>query len=364
LISKDICAGVNGNIGVYANMGVYALGPITRDGAYYFRRGRPTDGMAQLMTTRFDPDAGKVVGTPTFVSRMGGDQRSPSFSRDGRWLAYTVQSPARVFSLVVQSVESGEETVVPMDPKPASLGGAMMFPDGRSVLVAATHPKDGRGFYRVDVATGAWTSLKKPGEKGEVWGEMDGGGISADGETIYFCRSQSSLTDPYVGSPLPLIARDIETGQEREVTRLLPSWTFGLAFDGTQLAVGNKDGNDLVLKIVPTAGGTSREIFRDSTSRVFGAPVWMPDGQNLIFEASRTSLGDTAGYMIVPVAGGAARSIGIAPSQGGQFPQTFGAVRVHPNGRQFVYVARSGKGPYNAQYETWVLENFLPKAAK
>jgi len=124
------------------------------------------------------------------------------------------------------------------------------------------------------------------------------------------------------------------------VTRGIP-WSFGLSFDGTQLAVGNQGGKDLVLKAVPAAGGPSREIFRDSTFQMVGAPDWMPDGQHVILNPSSTSERGTAtGYLIVPVGGGAARDIGIAPSRDGQFPTGFGMLRVHPNGRQLVYVAQ------------------------
>ncbi len=328
-------------------------GPITRDGALYFRR-MLTGGMAQLMTTRFDPDTGKVVGTPTYVSRMGGEQRSPSFSRDGRWLAYIVYDRAAAFRLVVQSVESGEERVVRIDPKPVSMGAAVMFPDGRSLLVRAMHPKDGGGIYRVDVASGTWTSFKKPGEEGEVLGWPNG--ISRDGKTIYLGRGEPAASDP-----THLIARDIETGQEREVTQGIP-WSFGLSLDGTQLAVGKKEGKDIVLQTVPTAGGPSREIFRDSRFGGIWDPNWTPDGRYVIFNTSRSSDRAAAtGYLMVPTGGGAARDIGIAPSQDGRFPQYFGVLRVNPNGRQLVYIARSEPGG-TAHYETWLLENFLPAA--
>lgn len=136
-----------------------------------------------------------------------------SITRDGRWLVYILQNPVSVFNLVIQSVESGEERVLPMTPSPVRLNWAVMFPDGRSLPVAATHPKDGTGIYRVDVASGAWTSLKKPGEK-----ELQGwpNGISPDGKTIYFNRGGPTTPNE---NQEHLIARDIETGQERELNK-------------------------------------------------------------------------------------------------------------------------------------------------
>ena len=113
----------------------FASGPITRDGTYYFHR-KKNGEMRQLLTTKFDPETGKTVGAPSFFSRKGGESWSPSFSRDGRWLAYLSKDPGSSLpSLVIQSVETGEERVVPTTPNPLKLGWVTMFPDGRSVLV-------------------------------------------------------------------------------------------------------------------------------------------------------------------------------------------------------------------------------------
>jgi hypothetical protein len=93
LVKKDLGEMANGR------STVYPLGSITRDGAYYFSRRQVSKEMVQLLTTKFDPDTGKAVGTPSFVSRRGGESRSPSFSRDGRWLVYILQNPVSVFNL-------------------------------------------------------------------------------------------------------------------------------------------------------------------------------------------------------------------------------------------------------------------------
>ena len=321
-----------------------AQGPITRDGAFYFHR-EPVGEMIQLLTTKFDPDTGKVVGAPSFVSRKGGLSRSPSFSRDGKWLAYVSHHN----SLVIQSVESGDERIVPMSPSPALINWAVIFPDGRSVLVLAMHPKHGDGIYRVDAASGAWTSLKKPGEH-EVGGWPNG--ISPNGRTIYLSR--------YPADGVHLIARDIETGQERELKSWKGRGAWGLSPDGSKIAVAHSDAKDLVIDVLPAAGGPSREVYRAQgfqTSDVW----WTPDGRYLLFSPA-DKLAHAKAIMRLPVEGGEAQPIGIFASQDGQvqFPRGLGAGPVHPNGRQLVYVARGE----DSEGENWVLENFLPKAAK
>lgn len=97
--------------------------------------------------------------------------------------------------------------------------------------------------------------------------------------------------------------------------------------------------------------------------------MWTPDGRYLIFSASPSQEPtEPKGYMIVPVEGGEAKPIGIWASldEEVQFPRAFGSLRINPNGRQLVYVARSGPGrPGQVQKtEVWALEKLLPKAAK
>jgi Tol biopolymer transport system component len=336
----------------------FPSGRITRDGTYYFHREKGELRMAQLLTTKFDPDTGKAVGAPSFVSRKGALSRSPSFSRDGRWLAYLWQNPGSLVSLVIQSVESGEERFVQITPSPVKLGWAVMFPDGRSVLVMAVHPKDGNGIYgiyRVDAANGAWTSLKKPGER-EVEGFPNG--ISPDGRTLYLNRWTTGAGNREI---VHLIVRDMETGQERELRNGEGAGVFALSHDGKQLAVAHPDGKDLVIDVLPAAGGPKREVYRVQGFQ--GADIWWtPDGRYLIF-VPWDKFPKSKAYMRVPVEGGEAQPIGISASQDEQvqFPRSFGAVRVHPNGRQLVYTAR---GIGNEGSGDWALENFLPKTAK
>jgi Tol biopolymer transport system component len=324
----------------------YPLGRITRDGTYYFHRKKSPDELRQLLTIQFDPETGKATGSPSFVSRKGGSTKSQSFSHDGRWLAYLWQDQ----SLVIQSVDSGEEKVVPLLASYARLDGAVMFPDGRSVLVTAAHKALGDDIYRVDVATGVWTSIKKPGEERVVgWPNA----ISPDGKTAYMNRVPPGAKSPR------LIAREIDTGQEREV--LQESGMFALSHDGKLLAVSHSDGKDVVIDVLPAAGGPKREVYRVQGFQ-YADITWTPDGRYLMFAPS-DKLGNSKVQMRVSVDGGEAQSIGIPVSQDEQvqFPRRFGGVRVHPNGRQLVYAAA---GESSAGDEDWALDNFLPKTAK
>lgn len=336
---------------------VFASGPITRDGAYYFRRATPkNEAMRQLFTTRFDPAGGKAVGASSFVSSNGGESWSPSFPRDGSSLAYIRQAPGASPSLVIQSVESGEERVVPIAPNSLKLNWAVMFPDGRSLLVFFIKHSTENEMYKLDLASGALTSLKKKGE-GEVHGFPNG--ISPNGRTLYLSRW---TTGPDGRSRHHVISRDLETGQEQELTED-EAGGVALSPDGMQLAVARPDGKDLVIEVLAASGGQKREIYR-LPGFGQGEITWTPDGRHLIFGA-RYENGNAKSYFRIPVAGGDAQPIGISASPDGQvqFPLVFGALVVHPNGRQLVYTGRDGNGG-NGGHEGWVLENYLPNTGK
>jgi Tol biopolymer transport system component len=288
--------------------------------------------MIQLLKTKFDPDTGKVVGAPSFVSPRGGLSRSPSFSGDGRWLAYIWQDQ----ELMIQSVESGEERAVRMTPSPVSLNWAVMFPDAQSILVKAVHPKDATGnfgFYIVNATSGAWTSLAKPGEP-EVTGHFLG--ISPDGRTVYYNTAMPA--------PPRLLARDIDTGHERELGVGPGNRLFALSHDGKALAVVRRDGKDLAIDVLPATGGPKREIYRVQGFQEADV-TWTPDGRYLIFAPGAT-LTDSKTYMRIPASGGEAQPIGISVSQNDQvqFPRSLAALRVHPSGRLLVYTGRGTAG--------------------
>ena len=154
-------------------------------------------------------------------------------------------------------------------------------------------------------------------------------------------------------------ARDLETGRERELSSGAGYQSIALSPDGKQTAVSHADGKDAVIDVLPATGGPKREIYRVPGSQL-GNVTWTPDGRYLIGAQSSAKA-----YFRVPVEGGDAQPIGISASPDGQvqFPMSFGALVVHPNGRQLVYTGRGGNGG-NGGHEDWVLENFLPKTAK
>jgi Tol biopolymer transport system component len=147
-----------------------------------------------------------------------------------------------------------------------------------------------------------------------------------------------------------IIARDVESGNEREVYR--DSRSLGassLSPDGKQFAVfasGNNSRSTLLL--VPAAGGPPRELMRmpePLSVHFLSAPVWLQDGRHLLVIASETTAKPNATQLWrVSLQDGTAENLNI---------DLKGALRVslHPDGQRIYFTGGSIDG------EVWVMEN-------
>jgi Tol biopolymer transport system component len=82
--------------------------------------------------------------------------------------------------------------------------------------------------------------------------------------------------------------------------------------------------------------------------------VWSANGQSLVFPRQKEPSAANLAWRLwrVPVAGGAARDLGLEMSG-------FDSLSAHPDGQQ---IAFSSAGPEARSGEVWVMENFLPDA--
>jgi Tol biopolymer transport system component len=324
----------------------------TRQGSFYYSLNAR---MQDVYVAEVDPVAGKVLRQPAPVAaRFVGSNSAPSWSPDGRRLAYYSQrsDSLRVGgpTLVIHSVETGVVRDVPVLlvqlPYPVR-----WFPDGKSVLVGAwDSPKqDQVAFYRVDTETGNHRLVRSSPGPGPVRSE-----VSPDGRTFfYFTGGEPKLRGG-------LIARDIETGEEREIARVpyLAGYGFlraAISPDGRFLAFGSPvdERQWTALRLLPTAGGEVRELFRFRQSETGRSNelAWTPDGRNVLMVRG-TGEGRMPELWRIPIAGG-------EPQRTGLSMKGMGLFALHPDGRRIAF----DRGEYSdAPGEVWVLENFLAAA--
>jgi Tol biopolymer transport system component len=151
-----------------------------------------------------------------------------------------------------------------------------------------------------------------------------------------------------VSGSQPIVVRDLQTGQEKDITTPSPTPTgMALSPDGRQVAVTTADeaSGRHTLMVVPVAGGAAREIHGvDKPRTIVRLPSWTTDGRQIL---CAITLQDKREYVLVPADGGE--------------PQTFATpmsgitdFSFHPDGRRAAFSAG------RSQSEVWVMENFLP----
>jgi Tol biopolymer transport system component len=152
------------------------------------------------------------------------------------------------------------------------------------------------------------------------------------------------------------VYRDAATGNEREI--LAPgnadfaSIRFDVSPDGRQLAVMGmaKATGELILRLLPVAGGTSRELLRGDQKTGLGWVTWTPDGKFLLF--TRYGSDETLrGLWYISTAGGQPRKVTVS---GVDDDQIFN-MAVHPDGKQLAFTTNASR-----RYQIWAMENFLP----
>ncbi len=322
----------------------------TQRGSFFYSLRNPWE---DVYVAEVDLEAGKVVREPErLATRFVGSNSAPSWSPDGRRLAYYSRRGEGLAedapTLVILSVESGEAKDIPVRLNQVRYP-VRWFPDGKSVLVGAwTSPQhDQVAFYRVDTETGNHSLVRASPGPGPVRSE-----VSPDGRTFFFWTG---------GEPKlrgGLIARDIETGQEREIARVPYFGGAGFARaavspDGRWVAFRAPvdESQWTALRLVPAAGGELRELFRFRLSETTGNDeiAWTPDGMNILFVRTTGEDGMPELWRI-PVTGGEPRRTGLSMKD-------MEFVTVNPDGRRLAFKGNeSGRTPG----EVWVLENFLP----
>jgi Tol biopolymer transport system component len=331
---------------------------VTRKGSLYFRLNTDT---ANAYIAELDLQTGKMLAPPTSVSERFVDSNASSdWSPDGKYVIYISQrGPVaslyglHVKTLIIRSLESGEERQLQSPIKPWGLSRPRWSPDGRFILLRGQDMKNlnNEGLYKIDVQTGNATTILQSDPSrslsSAIW--------SPDGKTIFYTAYRFSSKSGQI------LARDLETGQEKELYAAPPpinnitSSSLALSPDGKQLGFiwPDQPTRSSALMVIPTAGGVPREIFRVKEPEFISrnALTWTPDGRQLLFLRNRSQSPLSKDELWrISAEGGKPQKTDLAMVG-------LGAISVHPDGRRLTFTALQ-----NNKNEIWVMENFLPTA--
>jgi Tol biopolymer transport system component len=279
----------------------------------------------RLYNGAVDLETGKVLVPPAPVTMRTGRPSMPTWSPDGRNLAYisrrgSVTNGWANDLLTIRSTATGEERF--LSPRLRYVNQISWAPDGRSIIALGFADPE-TGVFRIDTETSGITRLADQGLFPK---------LCPDGKTLVFV----SRAEPAIKK------RNLDTGEESEVVKAGKMY-YDLSPDGQQVVFQV----DSAVKTVSLNGGEPRELFRGLAQNY--KLGWTRDGRYIIAQALDGPL-DTASGEIwrVPAQGGTPLKLDLSVPKTEYFA-------LHPDNRRFAFSVNE-----ETKSELWALENFLP----
>ncbi|MEX2273378.1 MAG: hypothetical protein WD690_18050 [Vicinamibacterales bacterium] len=287
-----------------------------------------------LYAATVDLTTGKLAGSaPSKVPTMWARNGKPRWSRDGKWLAYQssghASSPRELF-LSIQSVETGVARTFPL--KLANFAVYDWSADSRTIVARGTDFQGREGMFLIDPQNGEVVPLLLNSSTRRHFSPHWG----TDARTVLYTRGTQGLGGF-------LTARNIDTGEERELFRVgpagpdarIPGMRDMVTSPDGRLVAGYSPDPESVLHVVTSDGATHREVYRRKRPFAFSfdALAWTPDSRALLMNVS----GDTDD---------APRELWVVPVEEGRRPVRLDlglknilndGIAIHPDGRQIAF---------------------------
>jgi Tol biopolymer transport system component len=328
----------------------------TNDGRFYCATLSATD---DVFLADFDPGTGKVTSEARkFPSRWDGATSGPSFSPDGESLAYCVsRDPNPITSLhtadtlVVQSLKAptAEPVVIGFEEFGlGEVGPPCWLPDGKALVLRGFRKGEQEdALYRVDL----------PGLRAtKIYADADGRRLNdyecaTDGPFMYVVTADAGQA---AGRRGPRIDRiEVAGGRRRELFQAPQGQGIsGIALspDGRTLSIIiTPDRSRRALLVMPSEGGTPRQIHEVRPVTGMIDHRWAPDGRSILYVQGPQGQDRTSFLRSVRADGG-----GALPEPIFRCTVVFGQLRFHPNGRLLAFTGRPNEGTSS---EVWVIEN-------
>lgn len=342
------------------------------DGALYYQLGVD---LTYVHVAELDLNEAGTLSEPSrLTERFEGTNTQPSWSPDGRRIAYySRRGPDRGDYAVVKSLDMGEEQdfALPFVPFP-SVGPPQWSADGRHLLMQGFGIGDRRLSYRLDLETG---ELAPEAFLRDLAGRNSGFRYYATSVQEDALRAAGIRILPKHPSQMREFAEFGETLRPDEELmwmfaadkrRLLPGgqmeeigpgghvMSWALSPDGTQLAwsvTSDTIASSNKLLIMPVTGGAFRELTKLSHRSEGGDQVsdvvamqWTPDGKRLLYNVGWPDAAQDQELWQVLAEGGAPERLDL--------PLDLGRLRFHPDGRHVTFWTQERRD------EIWLMEGF------
>ena len=359
LFSVEIRDGVTQGLpkAILPDMGLIDSLGITGKGSLFYVTQRGRRG-GSIQVAEFDLESGAVNSPRDVSTSPQEDNVNPSWSPDGRYLAYVSLRgrQAEIPIIVVRSAGTGG-LVREIQPKMLGPQLAGWLPDSKALLAMGRDQSGRNGAFRIDAESGEVSLLFAI----PYASTLSMPTLSLDGRILYYWKGVSG------GKEHLIIGHDLATGAEKELIRRPFLGTLQLSPDGRFLATATVDPtkNERLLLLVPLDGSTPREAMRIPSgvadtdlkqvegkgSRVAPAS-WAPDSQSFIARLLREPEGPSELWR-VPVNGEAPRKLPFI-LETNVFKFT-----ISPDGRRVAYRIKEPEPELPQQ--VWKFENFLPR---
>jgi Tol biopolymer transport system component len=335
-----------------ARPGIDKIMPIglTSEGALYYGVVRATE---DVYIADLDANTGMVAGpAKNAIEQFEGSNSTAAYSHDGKYLAYVSGRGNSGHALCIRSLDTGQERVFYRELWRLGLRGIdgqpEWSPDGRFIIFTANEGSARRrAACRLDLQTGLISLILNCSPDEGISGILFG----PDNKYIL---ARSDMKQGFA----QIVARDIESGAERELYRFpkLDIINIALSPDSRSLSFVNLGWSGVrSLRIMPASGGDSREVWSFGEVKMSSpdvSHVWAPDGRYILFSAPDPANMRSWDLWRMPVAGGKPEKIGLQRTWG------IWSLTLRPDGRQLAFTGRGGPSD---EAELWVMENFLPK---
>ena len=326
----------------------YPIG-FTDQGSYYYGI---HERMHNIYIAELNTETGKIVApVEKAIRRFEGYNQTPSYSPDGKYLAY-ISKRSRLLTplgfklggnvLCIKSLETGKERE--FHPELDLIGFPTWSPDGSSIVLVHWNYNAGVELYQIDAKNGDVTMVSRPGDNYYNFG---GHQWSPSGDTLYY-----GLRDRYADN-WRIMARDIESGKEDTIYRSGGFYTISISPDGRWFALTCPSDKDAHIKIVSADGKESRELYRfEEGTNIGRAPstTWTRDGKYILFGMNNPETDDKVWELCRITA-----EDGELEKTGLKMGSPYINLSAHPDGKHFTFSSSE------IVAEIWMMENFMPK---